>query len=395
MSSLFMQLLEAQRRFQLQLLAKSGVVGVGLGYKDAHGATTDELCLVALVEQKKPPTALQQDEMIPPNMDGMKTDVIEVGKLMAQNTSSRDRWRPTIPAGVSIGHFKVTAGTYGALVRDKTTGDLFIMSNNHVLANSNDALTGDPILQPAMLDGGQNPADIVARLERFKTLRYVGDPVPVTPPPPTTPTQPTTPTTPTTPPTSGGSGTPPTTSDASGCAALISAFAALLGQANTPKTASSAQTVAPAASPAIMAQAAIAENLFDCALARPTNPSMFTNQIRNLGSPLGTKMPQLGMRVTKSGRTTDTTQGMITLVNATVDVGYSTAAGPKTARFVGQVMASGMSSGGDSGSLILEQNTRMAVGLLFAGSGAATIFTPLDRVLNEMNVILEVERAFG
>ena len=45
-----------------------------------------------------------------------------------------------------------------------------------------------------------------------------------------------------------------------------------------------------------------------------------------------------------------------------------------------------MSQGGDSGSLIVELNSQTAVGLLFAGSGTATIFTPIERVLAEMNV---------
>jgi hypothetical protein len=45
-----------------------------------------------------------------------------------------------------------------------------------------------------------------------------------------------------------------------------------------------------------------------------------------------------------------------------------------------------MSTGGDSGSLIVEANTQNAVGLLFAGSGQTTVFTPIDRVLSTLNV---------
>ena len=41
------------------------------------------------------------------------------------------------------------------------------MSNNHVLANSNAAALGDPILQPGPFDGGTDPADRIARLSRF------------------------------------------------------------------------------------------------------------------------------------------------------------------------------------------------------------------------------------
>jgi hypothetical protein len=36
--------------------------------------------------------------------------------------------------GVSIGHYKGTAGTAGCLVKDKKTGEILILSNAHVLA---------------------------------------------------------------------------------------------------------------------------------------------------------------------------------------------------------------------------------------------------------------------
>jgi hypothetical protein len=51
-----------------------------------------------------------------------------------------------VPAGISIGHFRVTAGTLGCLVQDRD-GNRFILSNNHVLADENKAEVGDVILQ--------------------------------------------------------------------------------------------------------------------------------------------------------------------------------------------------------------------------------------------------------
>ena len=39
-----------------------------------------------------------------------------------------------------------------------------MLSNNHVLANEDDATTGDAILQPGQFDGGAEPEDVVARL---------------------------------------------------------------------------------------------------------------------------------------------------------------------------------------------------------------------------------------
>jgi hypothetical protein len=93
----------------------------------------------------------------------------------------------------------------------------------------------------------------------------------------------------------------------------------------------------------------------------------------------------VGQSVQKYGRTTSLTQGTITMVNATVNVGY----GSGTARFVGQVIVE--SSGafirsGDSGSLLVTSN-RNPVGLLFAGSQTGR--------LGVANRIQDVLSAFG
>ncbi len=409
--SLLAQLLEAQTRFQLELLAKANVVGVGIGYKGAFGEPSDQLALIALVDVKKPPSALRPEDQIPPEIQGIRTDVVEIGLPRAQqDLPARRRWRPIIPGGVSIGHYQVTAGTLGAVVRDRSSGEYLLLSNNHVLANSNDAQIGDPILQPAATDKGVNPSDVVARLERFVPLRYVGDPMTVAPPPPpppppiilpnepppTTPTVPplppppvpTTPPAPTTP--------PPTVGDIepSGCAALMLGVGNLLvrmGNSNAQLALVSAAAHSAPTSPlnatTLQAQQAIAENTVDCAVAKPVQLSMFSDEIRYIGRITGVKQPHLGMRVRKVGRTTDYTEGTVTVVNTTVDVGYNTARGAKTARFTGQILTTGMSQGGDSGSLVVEIGTNSAVGLLFAGSGSASIFTPIQRVLDALNVV--------
>jgi predicted alpha/beta-hydrolase family hydrolase len=115
---------------------------------------------------------------------------------------------------------------------------------------------------------------------------------------------------------------------------------------------------------------------------------MFSDQIRQIGAVSGTKPATLGMRVRKYGRTTEYTEGQVTLLNATVNIAYNTVAGQKTARFTGQVITGAMSQGGDSGSLIVDTAENKAVGLLYAGSELATIFSPIDEVLNALNVNL-------
>lgn len=64
-------------------------------------------------------------------------------------------------------------------MRDGAGGQVYILSNNHVLANSSDgrdgrAQRGDPILQPGPYDGGTDPADRIAVLDRFLPLRGGG-----------------------------------------------------------------------------------------------------------------------------------------------------------------------------------------------------------------------------
>ena len=376
------QAFQAQALHQDTLLDKQNVVGVAVGYKNATGETTGDVAVVVLVEQKKPLAALTAQDVIPKELEGMKTDVVEVGYLRAQQTA-RDRYRPVIPAGVTIGHYKVTAGTLGAVVKDRTTGATLLLSNNHVLANSNDALIGDDILQPAAMDGGHLPADVVAKLERFVKLRYTDETT--TPPPVVTPP-------PTPPPTN-----PPTTNTGCDIVSLVvtvaNALAALLGSSQrvtTTTLSAGSQTAGGIAVPAPVTGTALAvpENRLDAALARPLDASMFSSNIQTIGVVSGTKEPVLGMRVRKFGRTTEYTEGNITLINATVNIAYNTAVGQKTARFVGQTITEAMSQGGDSGSLIVDATENKAVGLLFAGSTLATIFTPITVVLSELNIVI-------
>jgi hypothetical protein len=357
------EVFRAQAQFQESLLAKPNVVGVAVGRKNSTG----ELALVTLVEQKLPLAALSAEAVIPKQVDGVLTDVVEVGYLRAYD-SPRDRYRPTIPSGVSIGHFKITAGTLGTVVTDVNTGEKLILSNNHVLANSNMGVVGDPILQPGPTDGGVNPGDMVARLQRFIQIRFIDDPdvPPPTPVPTPTPT-----------PTPGGCDI------VSGVVGVTNALASLVGSKQR-VTSAGVQSVSMPAPVAVPIPAQVVDNEVDCALAKPVDPNMFTGLILGIGQVSGTKFAQLGMKVRKSGRTTGYTEGTINLLNATVSVAY----GSKTARFTGQIITSPMSQGGDSGSLIVDGTENKAVGLLFAGSNLSTIFNPIDRVLAALNVTI-------
>src|SRR5437764_665059 len=79
------------------------------------------------------------------------TDEIEIGEILAFG-SFRQREKPAL-GGSSVGHVNVTAGTLGCLVMLEDDS-LCILSNNHVLANVNQASVGDKIVQPGKADGG-------------------------------------------------------------------------------------------------------------------------------------------------------------------------------------------------------------------------------------------------
>ncbi len=72
--------------------------------------------------------------------------------------------------GCSIGHLAVEAGTLGCFVRDRESGDVLVISNNHVLAREGMAHLGDAVLQPALADGGDESRHMVGRLARFQPL---------------------------------------------------------------------------------------------------------------------------------------------------------------------------------------------------------------------------------
>ncbi len=104
--------------------------------------------------------------------DDLPVNPLHVGFFEAQ--PHRFKIRPA-PGGVSVGHYRITAGTIGCLARGRRAprnARLLILSNNHVLANSNDGKYGDSIIQPGAYDGGVSTRDRIAILERFVPLLF-------------------------------------------------------------------------------------------------------------------------------------------------------------------------------------------------------------------------------
>ncbi|MEV3856487.1 hypothetical protein AB0J38_19440 [Streptomyces sp. NPDC050095] len=209
----------------------SNVVGFGHGVKWTDGQPTGEPAVLVFVTQKVPESLLPERDVIPRQMDdGTPTDIVAVGQISAQRRQSRPsggrsqegisygpdggvsqqlggmsqptleefgglqtfepqvlvrRMRPC-PSGFSIGNVAITAGTLGSVVYDflpgatvdppgpglGTPAKFYVLSNNHVLADSNRAQLGSAIIQPGAFDGGTNPADRIATLSRFITIQF-------------------------------------------------------------------------------------------------------------------------------------------------------------------------------------------------------------------------------
>lgn len=200
---------ELQEREQDSLLARENVLGVGIGRKIRDGVESGEPCLTVFVTQKLPLDALREEERIPASVRHCKTDVVELGQVFAGDgvvsrlsESAVPSWGPPEPmpaeppapprealrhrarparGGASIGHYRVLGGTIAAGVIDRSAHPgiptrYYALSNNHVLADSNTARIGDPILQPSSADGGRHPRDTIGRLARFVPLRFDGEP---------------------------------------------------------------------------------------------------------------------------------------------------------------------------------------------------------------------------
>ena len=107
---------------------------------------------------------------IPSEFEGLRTERVSTSGFGILAPTRQGVLSP-VPCGVSIGHYNITAGTLGCLV--EMPDGVCILSNNHVLADTNNGVVGDDILQPGPAD--QPPGGSVRRiagLTDFEPLRF-------------------------------------------------------------------------------------------------------------------------------------------------------------------------------------------------------------------------------
>jgi len=304
------------------MMRKKNVVGLGIGVKITNGVPTGKPALVTYVTSKKPLETLEEEDVIPELLDGVETDVIEIGMPTVQPSIKENDLLRTLPSnelntrirpvkgGWSVGHPDITAGTVGAVVFNKEEQNplkYYILSNNHVLANSNNASIGDPILQPGPVDGGRSPDDQIATLSRFVPIDFSPD--------------------------------------------------------------------KPESEHNNLVDAAIAEG----SLQELDREVYWNGYVKGW---LKKEEVEVGTVIKKTGRTTGYTTAEITSVDATIDVNFGN---NRVARFQDQILTTPFSEGGDSGSLVTDSENR-AIGLLFAGSPDVTILNQIENVRSLLRI---------
>lgn len=299
-----------RRAWKKHLHGLPNVQGSAVGFRYTGGKRTDETAVVVYVGKKVPLGELGEKERVPSTVDGVPTDVKVANFKTLEDPSL---YRPA-PPGCSIGHRDITAGTLGMVM--ERNGRVVVLSNNHVMANSNAGAIGDPILQPGPYDGGKLP---IALLSDFVEIYLQGGGLP------------------------GGCSIP-------GVGALI------------------------------RPNADDSRNLVDAALAYEYESGILTREVLEIGTinpnPVAA---ELGMPLHKRGRTTQHTHGVVTALDADVQVsGYG---GTGVALFEEQIVTDVGSAGGDSGSLVVTENGNSPVGLLFAGGEGQTIINNIFHVL--------------
>jgi hypothetical protein len=167
----------AKDRVARELRRYPNVIGTGVGYKIVGGERTRTVCIRVYVRRKVPEGELRQSDVVPKEIHGVATDVIEDTFRIHQAlpVSEHQRRRAILRGGISVGNTILGgSGTLGASVFDARTGHQLMLSNWHVLCGRTECTAGERIIQPGT--GGDDTGtiwDVVARLWRFSLTEVV------------------------------------------------------------------------------------------------------------------------------------------------------------------------------------------------------------------------------
>jgi len=321
-----------------ELLARPEVTAVDIGEKVTKGQPTGRRAIVVYVKRKQPLSKLSPSEVIPKEINGIPTDVVE-DEIVLQRTAIPDgpvrraavreldilpqvdaTKYATLEGGMSMGPCRsvflsppdvptagnyVFVGTLGTLVKDRTSGATMALTNFHVACVDSGWSVGDVQCQPGRVDAGSCPADRFGTLTRAVLSEHVDG-------------------------------------------SVISIDA-----------------------------------------GKTTNCA-----ILEIGDVKGKATATVGMAVRKRGRTTGLTYGTVGSVDYSTSINYGDGLGTHVLKNqirvdVDTSHSTQFGDHGDSGSVVVDANNNV-VGLHFAGntSGTLGVANPIQFVLDELNVDL-------
>jgi hypothetical protein len=155
---------------RLGLTAKTDgavVRGIGITENAVAGNPAGGAALLMLVDALDPSGA----SLPSVSEHGIPIIYEEVGEIRA-SAGYQAKYRP-VQGGVSIAPCaRQYSGTLGCVVQ--SNGTKYILSNNHVLADTNTLPAGSTISQQSIPDGGACPADVIASLSFFVPVAING-----------------------------------------------------------------------------------------------------------------------------------------------------------------------------------------------------------------------------
>lgn len=136
------------------LLARDDVSGVmRSAFRYRAGAWVREDCIAVGVRQKRPLAELDESEVIPAQIRGVATDIIELNPKLA--TSLYSEKYSVVCGGISIGNVtSESSGTLGGIFNDTVNSVDCGLTNFHVMAGPDLSVPDSYAIHPSEEDGG-------------------------------------------------------------------------------------------------------------------------------------------------------------------------------------------------------------------------------------------------
>jgi hypothetical protein len=80
-----------KQTYEAALLKKKNVVGVGVGFKNFSGKTSDQVAIVVNVTHKVPLSALRAEDIIPTSLEDVPVDIVATGVFRADEQSTKEQ----------------------------------------------------------------------------------------------------------------------------------------------------------------------------------------------------------------------------------------------------------------------------------------------------------------